>query len=108
MTDYLIAPPAEYVIPVTRGADRAFTVARTDEVGDPVNFDEGSTVTFTVDADPDDPTSVDAVVTGAEAAFVIPSTVLDLCRNRAKWRVVLTVGELDTPLIVGRIHRYDG
>lgn len=109
MTDYLIAPPDERIIPVSRGADRAFTVQRTDETtGDPVDFGAGTTVYMWVDVDAADPTKVDAVIDGSDAAFVVPSTVLDLVRNRTKWRVIWDQGDLETPILVGRFERHDG
>ena len=57
MTDYLIDPPVEKLLPVTRGADRAFSVRRVDASGDPVNYDTG-TVSVWIDIDPTDPTEV--------------------------------------------------
>lgn len=108
MTDYLIAPPAEYIIPVTRGADRAFTVSRTDDQGDPVDYGEGSTVYMLVDIPDDDPVQVDAEVVGPDAAFVVDYTVLDLVRNRGKWRIIWSVNDVETPLIVGKFERHDG
>lgn len=107
MTDYLIAPPDEKVIPITRGADRAFTIRRVDSDGDPVSFGSATVYCF-IDVDSANPTKVDATVTGSEAAFVLPSTVLDLVRNRARWRIIWDQGDLETPLLVGRFERRDG
>ena len=109
MTSYLIDPPAEYIIPVTRGADRAFTIARVDDAGAPVDFGDGDTVYMWIDVDdPSNPTRVDAVVAGSFAAFVLPSTVLDLIYSRGRWRTVWNQAGLETPLIVGKFERHDG
>lgn len=107
MADYLIAPPDEKVIPVTRGADRAFTIRRVDANGAPVSFGT-ATVYMYVDVDPASPTVINATVTTSQAAFVLPSTVLDLVKNRARWRIVWDQGDLETPLLVGRFERHDG
>jgi hypothetical protein len=108
MTDYLISPVAERTIPVTRGADRAFTIRRVDDQGDPVNFGMGTTVYMWVDIDVSDPTKVEAAVSGSEAAFLLPSTVLDQVRNRTRWQIVWDQGDVEIPVLVGRFERNDG
>lgn len=108
MADFIVAPPLEKVIPVTRGCDRAFTIQRTDGDGGPVNFDAGSEVYMWVDVDRDDPTRVDAVVDGATAAFVLPDSLCDQVTKSTRWRVVLDRGESEIPLLVGKFERYDG
>jgi hypothetical protein len=108
MADYICAPPAERVIPVTRGCDRAFTIQRVSSTGTAVAFDAGSQVYMWIDVDRAAPTKVDAVVSGSTAAFSIQSTVLDLVRSSTRWRIVLDVGELEVPLLVGKFQRYDG
>lgn len=108
MTDYLIEPPLEKVLPVTRGADRSFSLRRVDAQGAPVNFDAGSTVKFAVDINSATPTEVQAVVSGANAAFTIPSTVCDQTVSGMRWRIVWTNGTDDIPIVVGRIKRHDG
>lgn len=108
MTDYVVSPPQERTIPVTRGCDRAWSIQRVDMDGDPVDFDEGTTVYIWIDIDPADPTKVEAAVSGSVAAFVLESTVCDLVRNNARWRIVLDRGELEIPLLVGRFERRDG
>lgn len=108
MTDYIVPPPAEKLIPVTRGCDRAFTVRRTDTDGNSTDFDTGTTVYIWMDVESGQSVKVDATVSGATAAFVLPSTVCDQVRNNARWRIVLDVGDLETPLLVGRFERRDG
>ncbi len=107
MTEYIGSPPAEKLIPVTKGCDRLFTIQRTQN-GNPVNFDNGTTVYMWVDIDKANPTKVDATVSGSSAAFAIQSTVLDLVRTGTRWRIVLDVGNTEIPLLVGRFERYDG
>lgn len=108
MTDYIVPPPAEKVIPITRGCDRAFTVRRTDSAGNATNFDAGTTVYMWVDVESGESVKVDATVSASTAAFVIPSEVCDQVRNNARWRIVLDQGALETPLLVGRFERRDG
>ena len=108
MTDYVVPPPAAKVIPVTRGCDRAFTVRRVDTDGNPVNFASGTTVYMWVETETGGPVKVDALVDGANAAFILQSTVCDQVRNNARWRAVLDTGDLETPLLVGRFERRDG
>lgn len=106
--NYICAPPAERVIPVTKGCDRAFTIQRVSSSGAAVSFDAGSQVYMWLDVDKAAPTRVDAVVSGSMAAFALQSTVLDLVRSSTRWRIVLDVGELEVPLLVGKFERYDG
>lgn len=108
MTNYLIPPPVEKVIPVTRGCDRLFTVERKNEAGESTNFATGSAVYMWIDIDKTAPTKVDAVVSGSQAAFSIQSTVLDLVRTGTRWRIVLDVADTETPLLVGKFERHDG
>jgi len=106
--NYICAPPVEKVIPVTRGCDRAFTVQRVSSSGAAVAFDAGAQVYMWVDVDKAAPTKVNAVVSGSMASFAIQSTVLDLVKDSTRWRIVLDVGELEVPLLVGKFERYDG
>lgn len=106
--NYVVSPPLEKTIPVTRGCDRAWTLQRVDLDGNPVEFDEGTEVYIWVDIDPADPTRVDAVVSGSTAAFVLESEITDLIKNNARYRIVLDRGELEVPLLVGRFERRDG
>lgn len=105
---YLVQPPQEMIIPVTRDCDRAFTIQRVDSNNAPVNFGAGVTVYMYIDIDNSAPTKVDAVVSGSEAAFVLDSTVCDLVKSRTRWRIVLDQGSLETPLLVGKFIRNDG
>lgn len=108
MTDYIGAPPAEKLIPVTRGCDRSFTIQRTNAQGQPINFDAGNTVYLWIDIDRTNPTKVDAVVSGSNAAITISDTVCDQVKTGTRWRAVLDQGSLEIPLLVGRFERYDG
>lgn len=108
MSEYIGAPPAQKVIPVTKGCDRAFTVQRTNPTGTPVNFDAGTTVYMWIDIDRANPTKVDAVVSGSTAAFTISDTICDQVRSGTAWRAVIDLGDLEVPLLVGRFERHDG
>lgn len=108
-SNYIGIPPAEKIIPVTRGCDRSFTIQRVDSGGDPIDFDPATTVYMWIDIQRSDPTRVDAVVSGALAAFSLQSTVCDLVRDGTRWRVVLDLGsDVELPLLVGKFERYDG
>ncbi len=104
---YIGNPPAERIIPVTRGCDRLFTIQRIQD-GTATNFAGGTTVYMWIDIDKTAPTKVDATVSGSQAAFAIASTVLDQCRTGTRWRIVLDQGDTEIPLMVGRFERYDG
>lgn len=104
---YIGSPPAERLMPMTRGCDKLFTVQRTQS-GSPTAFDAGTTVYIYLDIDRANPTKVDAVVSGSTAAFNIPSTTCDLARSGTKFRIVLDYGTVEIPLIVGKVERHDG
>lgn len=108
MTDYIGQPPAEKLIPVTRGCDRSFTIQRTDAQGQPLNFDAGNTVYLWIDINKAAPTKVDAVISGANAAITISDTICDQVKTGTRWRAVLDQGALEIPLLVGRFERHDG
>ena len=104
---YIGSPPAERIIPVTRGCDKLFTIQRIQDDA-PTNFAAGTTVYMWVDIDKTAPTKVDATVSGSTAAFAIQSTTLDQCRTGTRWRIVLDVGDVEIPLLVGTFERHDG
>jgi len=108
VTSYVCAPPAERIIPVTRGCDRAFTIQRLNSGGTAVNFDAGSSVYMWIEIDRAVPTRVDATVSGSTAAFALDYTVCDLVRTATRWRVVLKVGSSELALLVGKFERHDG
>lgn len=108
MTDYLIQPPGEKVLPVTLGADRAFTINRVDALGDPVDFDPDSSVFFCSNISRTDQPRTFATITGSQAAFKIQSETLDKVKDGMLWQIVLRVGTLETPLLVGKFERRDG
>lgn len=107
MTNYLCAPPGQRIIPVTRGADRSFTVRRTDSTGAPLDYAAGTAVSLWVDIDRD-PTEVQATVTGPSAAFTIGSAVCDLVKSSTRWRIIVARGGTEVPVLVGRFERRDG
>lgn len=105
---YIGTPPTAYVIPVTRGTDRTFTLRRRDSEGEPVNW--AADIYIDIDIDKLDPERVEAVVTDDEAVLRIESTVLDLVKNSTKWRIVRSVdGEptFETAIAVGTFERHD-
>lgn len=106
MSEYIGAPPAEKVIPVTKGCDRSFTLQRVDPEGEPISFDSGSTVYMWIDLSV--PVKVDATVVGSTASLTISDAVCDQVTKGTRWRVVLDQGELEIPLLVGRFERHDG
>jgi len=111
MLTYMVAPPQQFVIPVTRGADLQFMVNRVDASENPVNWD--ATVYITVDApDPDFPTSVQAAVAGNQAIILLPVALNDQVSVRTRWRMYMQVpngtGTLTTPVAVGHFERDDG
>lgn len=107
MKSYVVSPPVEKVIPVTKGCDRAFSVRRVNDAGSPTNFDAGTTVYMWVEVG-SSPVKVDATISGSNATFVLDSALCDQVRNGAKWRAVLDKGDLELPLLVGRFERRDG
>jgi hypothetical protein len=108
LSEYIGAPPAGKVIPVTRGCDAAFSIRRMNAEGELVDFDPGTEVYMWVDINRSSPTKVSATVSGAVATFRIDYTVADLVRNTTRWRAVLDVGNEETALLVGRFQRHDG
>ena len=108
MSEYIGAPPAEKVIPVTLGCDSAFSIRRTDEEGEPTDFDPGTEVYMWIDINKLDPTKVFATISGNTASFNLQSTVLDQVRNTTRWRAVYDIGSNETALLVGRFKRHDG
>ncbi|MFM8798715.1 MAG: hypothetical protein ACKODT_07140 [Fluviibacter sp.] len=107
MADYIVSPPIEKKIPVTRGCDRAFTIQRTDTDGSSLDFPAGVSVYMWIDIDPANPLKVDAVVNGSYAAFFLDSQVCDQVKS-TRWRIVLDQGNLETPVMIGRFERHDG
>lgn len=108
MTDYLSTPPQQKIIPVTRGADVAFTLQRTTTTGTPTNFDPGTQVYMLIDLDKTQPTKVNATVSGANAALRVDYTVADLVKNTTRFQVIASVGGAETALLVGKFERNDG
>lgn len=106
MPNYLGKPPTSWVIPVTRGCDRTFTVRRRDSAAALVDWD--ADVYIVIDIDRDDPTTVEADVEGSSAVFLLDSGVCDAVRDSTRWRIIMSDGGLETPLAVGAFERHDG
>lgn len=105
MTTYLLAPPPEAIIPVTRGCDRAFTVQH-QPAGVVTDYPAGSSVTMSIATEP--PTVLTATIERFNAHITIPSPVADLVRTGTRWRCILDLGGLELPLLVGTFRRCDG
>jgi hypothetical protein len=90
------------------GADVAFTLRRTNDAGQPVNFDTGSQVYILIDLDRSNPTKIQAGISGALAAIRVDYTVADTVRNTTKFQVILSKDGGETALLVGRFERNDG
>lgn len=106
---YLVPPPPEYLIPVTKGADLDFTLRRVDGSANPQNW--SASLHMSIDIDKLAPTSVNAVVTNALAVFHIESAVLDQTKNGMRWRVIVSIAGTPTDEIaiaVGTFERHDG
>jgi hypothetical protein len=109
MTNYIGTPPEAWVIPVTKGTDRQFTLSRKDSDDDPVNW--GASLYIDIDIDKDSPTRVTASVASDVATFRLESTVCDLVKNSTKWRVVMSTAgspSFEVPIVVGTFERHDG
>jgi hypothetical protein len=111
MLTYLVSPPQQFVIPVTRGADLQFMVNRVDSSQNPVNWN--AAVYITVDVpDQDFPTSVQAAVNGNQAIILLPMTLNDQVNVRTRWRMYMQTpngaGTLTVPVAVGHFERDDG
>lgn len=105
--NFLGRPPKSWIIPATKGCDRAFTVRRKDSAGEPVDWD--AEVYIVIDIDKDEPTTVQADVSGSIASFLIDSETCDSVKNATRWRIIMSDDNgLETPLAVGRFERYDG
>lgn len=110
MTTYIGQPPAAFIIPVTRGADRQFAFRRRDPTtGSPVDWDAG--VFIDIEIDRDAPERVTATVAADLATVHIPATICDQVKNSTRWRAVMSQAgtpTLETPIAVGKFERHDG
>jgi hypothetical protein len=70
---YIGNPPAKFIIPVTIGTDREFTLNRNDGTPQKAPVDWAATVSMAIDIDKASPTVIPATVTGNQAVIVIPS-----------------------------------
>lgn len=111
MGDYVVPPvSAGRVIAVTRGMDCTFTLRHKDKTsGEPIDWN--AAVFCLIDIDKKQPLRVDAVVSGADAAFRLESGVADLVRQGTAWRAgISTPGDpsLEKAIVVGYFERNDG
>jgi hypothetical protein len=109
MADTIGQIPTQFVIPVTAGTDRQFTLLRKDSDG--VAQDWAADVYINIDIDKTAPTRVDATVAGDTAVVRIESTVCDLVKTGTRWRIVMSTDGDDpseTAVAVGVFTRYDG
>lgn len=104
--NYLTPKLPTWIIPVTKGADRVFTIVCRESVGG-AETDWDAEVFIDVDTKPE-PTRIAATVAGARATIRIESGVADLCTNSTKWRAIRDSGEDETPVMVGVFERNDG
>lgn len=109
MTDFIgdALPPKR--IRVTRGADRKFTLRRTNPDGDPIDWN--AQVYLNVRVGSGAPTRVDAVVVDELAVVRLESTLLDTVDDRTQWQAIMSEAgtpTLETPLMVGTFLRQDG
>ena len=105
--DYALPPPAEKIFPITRHCDLAFTVRRVDANGNPVDIAAGTSIVAYIEVDKVNPTAITATITGPNASVVIPKDVGDTCKNNTRIQVVVD-GAVDSPLLVGKLVRFDG
>lgn len=106
---YLVDPPPEYVVPVTKGTDLDFTLRRVDADGNPQDW--AADLYISIDIDKLAPTQINAAVTNELAVFHIESITLDQTKNGMKWRVVASVPGTPTnevAVAVGTFERHDG
>jgi hypothetical protein len=106
---YIGNPPAKFIIPVTIGTDREFTLNRNDGTPQKAPVDWAATVSMAIDIDKASPTVIPATVTGNQAVIVIPSATADLVKDKTtRWRISMTTGGLTTAIAVGSFERDDG
>jgi hypothetical protein len=107
---YIGAPPQQFTIPVTLGADVEFTVNRVDTSNNPVSW--SAAVFMAIDIDRANPTTVNATVTGNQAVLLLHSSVCDEVKNTTRWRLYMQTGTapdtLTLPIAVGNFERDDG
>lgn len=103
-TQYIGSPPPEFIIPVTLGADKVFTVQSVDDTGNPTDWT--GTVQINVGLKP--PVDIDAAITADQAVITIPSATCDLVKGSTLWQITMTQGGVTTAIAVGTFERNDG
>jgi hypothetical protein len=107
-SSFLVTPPQEFVISVTRGADCEFSVNRIDANQNAVPWN--AAVSIAIDVQRDFPVTFTAVVTGSQAQFLIPSATADQVHNSTRWRIYMVTSgpTVTTAAAVGHFFREDG
>jgi len=101
--NYVTAPPAEAVIPLTTNCARAFTLEHRDSAGQRQDWPPGAAVTMQIGD-----TTVPAALSAYNASIVLPAALCDTLRTGDRFQVLLSRAGLDTPLLIGRFARHDG
>lgn len=107
----LFDPPPKYVLPLAKGQDLSVDF-RNNPSGDTtmfVDYDDGVTVTLTIDTDP--PTVAPAMIDGYHAYVKIESTVTDSIITGIGWRLIVstpTDPSTETVAANGKTKRFDG
>jgi hypothetical protein len=104
---YLDAPPAQYLISLTRDADAVFTLNRTDSSGNNLAWNSVVTIEFSVEGTP---TTFTAFVNASQALFTIPAATANQLHTNSRWRILMTTSAptITTPVAVGTFLREDG
>lgn len=108
MVDYVTPKLPNKIIPVTRDCDRAITLRRKDEAGDPVDWDGQVSILIEQRGYP---IQIDAVLDGPLATIRIEAQIANLTKTGTTWRIVWSQDgspSFETPLMVGTFERNDG
>lgn len=105
---YIGSPPDQFIIPVTLGADREFTLNRVDVNNNAVDW--AAQVFIAIDIPGQ--AQIEATVTGNQAVILLPGTVCDQVKPTTRWRLYMQTttgsGTFTTPIAVGAFERDDG
>lgn len=100
-------PPVKRVIPVTKGADKRYTLRRRNSSGDPVDWDADVYVNVQLAT----PVKVDCTVTGPDALFDLEAEVADQVKSSTTWQAIASFPgspSSEVPIAVGTFERWDG
>lgn len=84
------------MIPLTLHTDACFQVNRTNQLGDPLDFDDSDEVCMVVDLK-NNQTIIAGVLEGNTALFTISSQIADQCTNWTSWWVVQQTSDTQFP-----------